>query len=253
MGTSYRPYNPDQVLLMPPSLSEWLREDHLAHFIKETVEELNLGDFYERYEGDGRRSQPYEPRMMLQVLLYGYCTGTFSSRKIAKKMEEDVAYRYLGANNFPSHRTICGFRKDHLELFEGLFVQLVQIAQEAGLVKLGVVAIDGTKIKANASKHKAMSYKRMKGEQEKLQAEVREIELRVSGPTRKADEIDQEEDRLFGEDFRGDELPNELKRREDRLKKIREAKKKLEQRHKDEHDGAPTDKSQINFPLCQHA
>lgn len=247
MGTSYRAYNPNQTLLLPPSLEEWLREDHLAHFINETVDELEIEGFYEKYEGDGRRNQPFEPRMMLKVLLYGYSTGTFSSRKIAQKLEEDVAFRYLAANNFPHHRTICEFRRRNLSLFEDLFVQVVQVAQGIGLVKLGTVAIDGTKIKANASKHKAMSYGRMKEDEQRLAGEIGEIKKEISARTKRAEAVDDEEDRRYGKDNRGDELPAELRRREDRLKKIREARKKLEERKKTESGEKPKDKDQINF------
>ena len=161
MPTTFRPYTPDQDLLLPPNLREWLAADHVAYFISEVVEELDLSAFYAPYEGDGRRRMPYEPSMMLKVLIYGYVSGVFSSRKIGRKLEEDVAFRVLAAGNFPSHRTICAFRKRHLKDFKTLFVQVVQIAGEAGLVSLGTLAVDGTKVRANASKHKAMSYRRM--------------------------------------------------------------------------------------------
>lgn len=222
MPTSFRPYAPDQDLLLPPSLREWLPEGHLAYFISDVVEELDLAAFYAPYEGDGRRKSPYEPSMMLKTLLYAYTTGVFSSRKIAKKLEEDVAFRVLGANNFPQHRTICDFRKRHLEDFKSIFVQVVQIAGGAGLVRLGTVAIDGTKVRANASKHKAMSYGRMEPEEQRLEQEIAEL-------CSQARRTDQEEDRLYGEDQRGDELPEELQHRQDRLEKIRQAKESLEQ------------------------
>lgn len=143
MPTTFRPYAPDQDLLLPQNLREWLREDHLAYFIHEVVEELDLSAFYAPYEGDGRRKMPYEPGMMVKVLLYGYATGVFSSRKIARNLEEDVAFRVLAAGNFPRHRTICEFRRRHLEDFKSLFVQVVQIAGTAGLVRLGTVSVDG--------------------------------------------------------------------------------------------------------------
>jgi transposase len=263
MPTSFRPYAPDQDLLLPPSLGDWLPEGHLAYFISDVVEELELAAFYAPYEGDGRRKAPYEPSMMLKTLLYAYSTGVFSSRKIAKKLEEDVAFRVLGANNFPQHRTICDFRKRHLEDFKSIFVQVVQIASGAGLVRLGTVAIDGTKVRANASKHKAMSYGRMQPEEQRLEQEIAEL----CGQARSTDE---EEDRLYGEDRRGDELPEELQHRQDRLEKIRQAKASLEQaqseadaargRHQDDERkpprrgrpykrdfGVPADKSQSNF------
>ena len=131
MSTSFRRYQPDQSFLLPPSPSDWLAEDHLAYFISDTVDSLDLSAFYERYEGDGRRKQPFDPRMMIKVILYGYATGCRSSRKLARKLEEDVAFRVLGAGNFPAHRTICDFRHDHFQELRALFVQVVQLAQEA--------------------------------------------------------------------------------------------------------------------------
>ena len=222
MPTSFRPYAPDQDLLLPPSLGDWLPEGHLAYFISDVVEELDLTAFYAPYEGDGRRKSPYEPSMMLKTLLYAYTTGVFSSRKIAKKLEEDVAFRVLGANNFPQHRTICEFRKRHLEDFKSIFVQAVQIANGAGLVRLGTVAIDGTKVRANASKHKAMSYSRMQQAEQRLEQQIEEL----CGQARSSDE---KEDRLYGVDRRGDEFPEELQHRQNRLEKIRQAKASLEQ------------------------
>ncbi len=227
MPTSFRPYLPDQALLLPPSLREWLPARHLAYFVFDTIEALDLAAFYERYEGDGRRNQPYEPRMMLKVLVYAYATGTFSSRKIARKLEEDVAYRVLGAENFPAHRTIAEFRLKHLKEFENLFMQVVRIAREVGLVKLGTIAIDGTKIKANASKHKAMSYGRMVKEERRLQHEIRDL-------TKRASQQDLEEDGLYGAEFRGDELPAELWHRNERLAKIKAARERLEARQAEE-------------------
>src|SRR5688572_13689834 len=158
MPTTFRRYIPEQSLLLPPSPRDWLPEDHLAYFLSDTVDALDLKAFYEPYEGDGRRNSPFDPRMMVKILLYGYATGTFSSRKLAKKLHEDVAFRFLSGENFPAHRTIADFRKQHLAAFQKLFVQVVRIAREVGLVTLGTVAIDGTKVKASASKHKAMSY-----------------------------------------------------------------------------------------------
>src|ERR1017187_999607 len=223
MPTSYREYLPEQSLLLPPSLRDWLVEGHLAHFISDVVDQLDLAAFYERYEGDGRRNQPFEPRMMVKVLLYAYASGTFSSRRIAKKIEEDVAFRVLAGGNFPAHRTIADFRKEHLAAFLEVFVQVVRLAQEAGLVRMGTIAIDGTKVKANASKNKAMSYGRMQQEETRLEEEIEKLMAQ-------AESEDEREDREFGEDRRGDELPEELEHRETRLKKIKEAKKRLEQR-----------------------
>jgi transposase len=223
MPTSFRPYEPEQSFLLPPSPRDWLAEDHLAYFISDTIEALDLSGFFERYEGDGRRNQPYHPEMMVKVLVYAYATGVFSSRKIAKKLEEDVAFRVLAGGNFPAHRTICDFRHDHLEEFGKLFVQVVELARESGMAKLGTVAVDGSKVKANASKHKAMSYGRMRQEEKRLRREIADL-------LDQAEAADAEEDRLYGPDRRGDELPEELRRREDRLKTIQEAKKRLEAR-----------------------
>ena len=198
-------------------------EDHLAYFISETVDRLDVSVFYRCYEGDGRRNCPFDPRMMVKVLLYGYATGVRSSRKIAKKLHEDVAFRVLAAGNFPAHRTIAEFRQRHLKEFEELFVQVVQLAQEIGLLKLGTLALDGSKVKANASKRKAMSYGRMKKEERRVREEIGKL-------LEQAAAVDAEEDRLYGEEARGDELPEELRRREDRLAKIEAAQRRLEQR-----------------------
>jgi transposase len=225
MSTSFRRYEPDQTLLLPPSARDWLPEDHLAYFISDTLESLQLRAFYAPYQGDGRRNQPFEPRMMLKVLVYAYATGTFSSRKIARKLYEDVAYRVLGAENFPKHRTIAEFRQRHLGEFHALFEQVVRLAGELGLVRLGTVAVDGTKLKADASKHKAMSYGRMEQEERRLREEIREL-------TAHAEAVDAEEDAQYGPDRTGEEIPEELVRRESRLQKIQEAKARLEQRQK---------------------
>jgi transposase len=219
MSTSFRPYHPDQSLLLPPSPREWLPEDHLAFFVSDTVDALDLSGFYERYEGDGRRNQPFDPRMMVKLLVYGYATGTFSSRKIAAKLQEDVAFRVLSAGNTPAHRTIAEFRQRHLSEFESLFIQVVQMAGELGLIKLGTIAVDGSKVKANASKRKAMSYGRMEREEKRLQREIRAI-------LQRARKTDIREDVEFGPDFRGDELPEELSRRQSRLAQIQAAKRR---------------------------
>lgn len=227
MATSFRPYQPDQMFLMPPSPRDWLPEGHLAFFISETVDRLDLSAFYRPYEGDGRRNSPFDPRMMVKILLYGYATGVRSSRKIAKKLHEDVGFRVLAAGNFPAHRTIAEFRQRHLKEFKALFVQVVQLAQEIGLLKLGTLAIDGSKVEANASKHKAMSYARMREEEQRLREEIGKL-------LEQAAAVDAEEDRLYGEEQRGDELPEELRRREDRLAKIEAAKRRLEERQAQE-------------------
>ena len=203
-----------------------------------------------RYERERRGGPPYHPRMMVKVLLYGYCVGVASSRRIAQRLHEDIAFRVLAANNTPDFRTISDFRKDNVDALSGLFVQVLALCQQAGLVKLGHVALDGTKVKANASKHKAMSYQRMKEKAAQLAAEVAEL-------LRQAQAADDEEDRRYGEDKRGDELPQELAFREGRLEKIREAMAALEaeaqaaaeqaETEGGNHLGVPDDKAQRNF------
>ena len=262
MPTTFRPYQPDQGLLLPSDLRDWLPAGHLAHHVSDLVDGLDLKAFYVRYEGDGRRKSPYEPRMMAKVLIYGYATGVFSSRGLARKLEEDVAFRVLAAGNFPSHRTLCEFRRRHLSDFKKLFVEVVGLAREMGVANFGRVSVDGTKVRANASKRKAMSYARMLEEERRLKGE---IEALVS----RARETDAAEDARFGEAFRGDELPEELSRREDRLAAIRAAKARLEARQREADDargrgpgskrnpkggrpykreyGEPQDKAQDNF------
>ena len=221
MSTTFRPYAPDQSLLLPPDVREWLPEGHLAHHVSDLVDDLDLTAFYVPYEGDGRRNAPYEPRMMVKVLLYAYATGVFSSRRIARKLEEDVAFRVLAAGNFPQHRTLCEFRRRHLEDFQALFVKVVRLAQELGLARLGKLSIDGTKVRANASKHKAMSYDRMQEEEQRLESEIEAL-------VRQAEAVDEAEDARLGVEVRGDDLPAELRRREERLAAIRAAKARLE-------------------------
>ncbi len=232
MGTRFRPYQPKQLLMLPPDLGEWVPEGHLAHQVSELVDGLELRAFYRPYEEDGRRNSPYEPRMMVKVLIYAYATGVFSSRKIAKKLEEDVAFRMLAAGNFPQHRTLSEFRRRHLKDFKKLFVQVVSLAREMGMVGLGRLGIDGTKVRANASRRKAVSYGRMRERERQLREEIHEL-------LKKARREDREEDERYGEDRRGDELPEELRRREDRLAATEAAKQRLEaaQREADEERG----------------
>lgn len=221
MAKVYRDYQPDQDFLLPPSLKDWLAEGHPAYFICEVVDRMDLSEILAHYEKEERGQPPYHPRMMTKVLLYAYCMGVRSSRKMAKHLEENVAFRVLAANNQPDFRTISDFRKIHLERLKKLFVQVLRLCQKAGLVKLGYVALDGTKVKANASKHKAMSYGRMCEAEKELEEEVKKL-------LAEAQRIDEEEDKLYGVDCRGDELPQELARRETRLEKIKEAKAALE-------------------------
>src|SRR5437867_6549554 len=210
-----------RALMMPPSLHEWLPEDHLARFVADLVPSLELSEFYASYEEkDGRGQAAYHPAMMVRLLLYGYCIGVMSSRQIRKRSYEDVAFRYLSADEHPDHTTLNEFRKRHLKAFAELFVQALQLCQKAGLVKLGHVAVDGTKLQANASKHKAMSYGRMSEAEAKLKAEVEELLKRAEA----ADEAEDQKEKQGG----SEELPRELARRESRLKKIQQAKAELE-------------------------
>jgi transposase len=227
MGHNFYPDTIDQTLMFPPSLHEWLPEAHLARFLVDVVSSLDLGAIYKSYEEkDGRGQAAYAPEMMVRVLLYGYATGVYSSRKIQTRTFEDVAFRYLSGDQHPDHATLAEFRKRHLDALSGLFTQALLLCSEAGLVKLGHVAIDGTKIKANASKHKAMSYKRMNETEARLKQEIDAL-------LAAAEKTDAEEDAQHGQGVRGDELPVELRRRESRLQKIGEAKAALEQEAKE--------------------
>ena len=172
MSKTYLPCDPDQQLLLPQALQEWLPEGHLAYFISDIVDQLDISEITARYEQERRGAPPYHPRMMVKVLLYGYCIGVSSSRRIASRLHEDVAFRVLAASNTPDFRTISDFRKDHLVALSGLFLQVLMLCCQAGLVKLGHVALDGTKVKANASKHQAMSYRKMKEKEAQFPAEL---------------------------------------------------------------------------------
>jgi len=251
MAKTYRPYCPDQLFLLPPSLQDWLPENHLSYFVSDVIDQLDLSAIESYYESDDRGQPPYHPRMMTKVLVYAYCVGIFSSRKIQKRLIEDVAFRVLAAGNQPDFRTVSDFRKIHLKALDGLFQQVLRLALEAGAIKLGRVALDGTKVKANASKHKAMTYARMKEDERTLREEVRKLLAQAKA-------VDDEEDKQYGKDKSGDELPDELSRRETRLRKIREAKRALEERAREEaaEDGKskeeakevkPKDKAQYNF------
>lgn len=224
---TFRPYDQDQSFLMPPSVRDWLPDDHLALFVSELVDEvLDLSAFFASYT-EARGFPPYHPRLMLKLLLYGYTSGVRSSRKIETRCHDDVAFRYLAANTAPDFRSIARFRRRHLAGLEALFLQALTLCQEAGMVKMGRVALDGTKVKANASRHKAMSYDRMCEAEPALQAQVEQI-------MREAERVDIDEDETHGPDNRGGDLQGELARRESRLAKIRKAKADLEQRAKDQ-------------------
>src|SRR5579863_1251945 len=250
MPKGYRAYLPEQDLLLPPSLRQWLDEDHLVYFVSDVVDQLDLSAIHAVYEQEKRGQPPYDPRLMTKLLVYGYCTGVFSSRRMQKRLQEDIPFKVLAAGNEPDFRTISDFRKIHIETLENLFEQVLAMALECGAIKLGRVSLDGTKVKANASKHKAMSYGRMQEKQEQLKEEVKQL-------LAQAEAADEEEDRRHG-DRRGDELPEELRRRETRLAKIKMAKKVVEQRAREKaaaegkdataaKKAKPAEKDQYNF------
>jgi transposase len=248
MAKTYRPYVPEQGLLLPPNLRDWLADDHLAFFVSDLVDQLDLSAITARYEDEERGQPPYHPVMMTKVLVYAYCVGVFASRKIERRLQEDVAFRVLAAGNQPDFRTISDFRKWHLAALSGLFEQVLRLALEAGAMTLGRVALDSTKVKANASKHKAMSYGRMRAKAQQLRAEVKYL-------LTQAEAADAEDDRRLGPSRRGGDLPAELQRRESRLRRIQEAKRALEARVREEATAAgesetavkPADSAQYNF------
>lgn len=220
MKTKFKPCERKQMLLLPPSIMDWLPEEHLVHFIIDVVGQLDLSAIYSSYDNNSGQP-PYDPEMMTTLLLYAYCVGVPSSRQIEKRTYEDVAFRMITANRHPDHDSICAFRKRHLKALPALFVHVLQLCQEAGLVRLGHVALDGTKVRANASKHKAMSYGRMKKAKGELEQEISKL-------LEMAETADAEEDRRYGKGQKGWDLPKELRRREDRLEKIKEAMSALE-------------------------
>ena len=227
MAKTYRPYVPEQDLLLPPSLRDWLPEDHLAFFVSDLVDHLDLSAITAVYEDEERGYPPYHPVMLTKVLVYAYCVGVFSSRKIQHRLVEDIAFRVLAAGNAPDFRTIADFRKTHLPALKGFFEQVLGVARDLGTLRVGRVAIDGSKVKANASKHKAMSYDRLPKKRQQLRAEVEAL-------LAQAEAADAADDAEYGADRRGDELPAELQRRETRLQRIREATRALKARAKQE-------------------
>jgi transposase len=219
--TTFRRYEPDQLFLLPPALSQWLPEDHLAYFIGDVVGQLDLSEIFASYDGSKGGYPAYHPEMMVALLIYAYCVGVPSSRKIEKATYEWIPFRVLSADQHPDHDTICAFRRRHLKALAALFVQVLRLCQKAGLVKLGHVALDGTKVRANASKHKAMSYGRMEKSVAELEAEVKRL-------LSEAEAMDASEDSRYGKGRRGDEVPEELRFKQSRLAKIKEAKEALE-------------------------
>jgi len=218
---TFRRYEPNQLLLLPPDMTNWLPADHLVYFVRDVVKQMDLSGIYDSYDGSQGGYPPYHPEMMVSLLIYAYSVGIASSRQIEKATHESVPFRVLTADQHPDHDTIAEFRRRHLKALASLFLQVLRLCRKAGLVKLGHVSLDGTKVHANASKHKAMSYGRMQKAELELQEEVERL-------LKKADKTDEEEDQRYGKGRRGDELPEELRFKESRLAKIREAKEALE-------------------------
>jgi transposase len=218
---TFRDYDQHQSFLLPPSLDDWLPTDHTARFISEAVDEmLDLTPVYASYErSDG--APPYDPKMMLKLLLFAYSTGVTSSREMERRCQVDVAFRWLSANTAPDYRSISRFRRRHLLALDDLFIQVLTLCVDAGLVSLGRVALDGTKLRASASRHKAMSHDRMG-------PKIEELAAQVAAMLAEAEATDRAEDEEFGEDRRGDELPAELATKEGRLKRMRAAKAAIE-------------------------
>jgi transposase len=241
MAKTFREWNVEQSWLLPPSVMDFVPPDHMAHFVRDTVrEQLDLSEIVAAYEQEERGYPPYHPVMMSALLLYAYCQGVYSSRRIARACEERVDFMAVTGLNRPDFRTVSDFRKRHLGALQGLFVQVLKLCQRSGLVSLGHVALDGTKIKANASKHKAMSYERMAETERRLKREVKDWFERA----RNADEA---EDRQHGAQRRGDELPDWVADKQRRIQKIREAKAALEAEARAAGQGAPEPKAQRNF------
>jgi len=222
MTRKFRQWTPDQNHLFPPSPRDWLPQNHLVYFLLDVCEQIDVSPIIDDYDSEKGGQPPFHPRMMLVLLLYAYSVGVFSSRKIMRRCETDVAFRVIVGDDIPDFRRIAEFRSRHLQHMQLLFVEVLSLCREAGLLKVGRLALDGTKIKANASRHKAMSYDRMTSEEERLQKEIDEL-------LKQAQATDDADDAEHGIDLRGDELPEALNRRETRLQKIREAKVALEE------------------------
>ena len=241
MSKQFRPWNPDQSFLFPPSPRDWLPENHLVYFLLDVVPQMNLQPLLQPYQVEERGQPPYHPTMLTTLLLYGYATGTFSSRRLMARCETDAAFRVLVGDDIPNFRTISDFRKRHLTALEGLFVEVLKLCAKAGLVKVGRIALDGSKVKANASRHKAMSYDYMLKEEQRLHKEIQAL-------LAQAEEVDAAEDQHYGSDRRGDEVPEELARRQTRLQKIQEAKASLEADAREQAQAVATARQQAGKP-----
>lgn len=225
MSDRFKPFDAhhDQPFLMPPSVRDWLPQDHLAFFVGEALEQIDLSALRKAYTGKSPVGQPpYDPLLMTRLLMYAYCVGIFSSRKIERATHEDVGFRVVAANQHPDHDTIAEFRKNTVDVFQGIFRQVLQLCERAGMVKLGIIALDGSKIKANASKHKAMSYDWMQKREKELAEQVAQL-------IEQAQQADEQDDARYGRGRKAEDLPEELRFKEKRLEKIRQAKKELEE------------------------
>jgi len=230
MTKKYKQYNPNQSFLLPPDIRDWLPENHLSFFINDTVDTLDLSEIYNYYESSERGQPPYNPSMMVKVILYAYCVGKPGSRRIEKALVEEVAFRILGAGNHPDFRTISDFRKLHITALSGLFIQILKLCRKAGLVDNKIVSLDGTKVQANANLDKNRDY-------ETLSKDEEELRKRIEADLRKAIEIDEKEDALYGRDKRGDEMPDWMSSKKERLARIRKAMEEIEREQKEKHDG----------------
>lgn len=237
MQGNFKPYNQDQIFLFPKSLKDFIPKGHLVYLIDDIVEKFDLTPIIQKYSTNGCRA--YAPVMLTKLLFYAYCTGVYSSRKLAQRLEDNVFFMYLSAMQYPDFRTISDFRKNHLKELSEFFVEVLRLCQELKLIRFGHISLDGSKVKANASKHKAMSYGRMQKKKDELEQEVEEL-------LKKAQRIDEEEDKEYG-DKRGDELPEELQFKENRLRKIKEAMERLEKEAREEGKEKPKDKAQTSF------
>ncbi|HXZ76777.1 MAG TPA: IS1182 family transposase [Streptosporangiaceae bacterium] len=225
---TFRRFEPDQVLLLPPSLADWLPEGHLARFVAELVDEVvDLDPFYAD-DAEGRGFPPHDPRLMVRLLIYGYISGVRSSRAIERRCVDDVGFRFLAAGQVPDFRSIAKFRRRHLAALAGLLLQSLRLAQRMGMARLGRVALDGVKLRAAASKHKAMSYDRLVARQEQLETEIADLEARIAAMLAEAESVDAAEDARLGADRRDEDLPAELARREARLAKVAAAMSSLQ-------------------------
>ena len=245
MSKTYRVWNPRQSWLLPPSPQDWMPEGDLVYFLMDVVETLDISSITAVYEKSVRGFPPFHPRMMLCLLIYSYAMGVRSSRQIAQRCQRDVGWRVIVGEDIPDCRTISGFRKMHLPAFSALFLEVLGICQAAGLVSLGHLALDGSKVKANASRHKAMSYGRMVAEELRLKGEIATL-------LQEAESQDAAEDALLGAAEQANKLPEELARRETRLQRIQKAKAQLEARYKNLAEGQPAIKSQVSAAPSDH-